>query len=555
MPPGASAIPHYYSCRENKSPDRGPNARVSSRKSSRRATRCRARGWPERIWMQFERRDGVHRIFIARPGLPAIILLVLIFGLFVAVVFVVLAGIVMSVDPDSDRRNFAGAGVRHRPVSVAAAAGVVGRRRGSCMPAGVLSCCLSGMRLHRDIRSGCRGPMRSKRTDLRPHGGKPMRTAAIVSAAVGIGAGLRRDPVSGQTANSPRQRRSAALAKLQPPVARPAARPRRRRNQRSAAALAFSQEPVFDVGHLRAPQGSLARATPTCRCAAAGRHCPATPSWRPARPDPPSRCCAAAGDHRGYCRRTSETGDAYDAVVTEGVKRFQMRHGLEPTGTRRPADLASAQRSGEAAHATARSLARTPRRHGFSVRSALRGRQYSGRIRRSGFRRQGRAALSRDCRQGRQAITDADGEHHVGHSQSDLDGAAVDHQERNHRPRCARIRATSAACTCRCWTASDRPIDPGSIDWSSDRSPNFTIRQDSGAWNALGNVKIDMPNPYSVYMHDTDSRKLFTADYRFLSHGCARVDNVRDLAAWLLSDVPKWSRAEIDAGHRDRTES
>jgi murein L,D-transpeptidase YcbB/YkuD len=49
-------------------------------------------------------------------------------------------------------------------------------------------------------------------------------------------------------------------------------------------------------------------------------------------------------------------------------------------------------------------------------------------------------------------------------------------------------------------------------------------------------------------MHDTDSRKLFTADYRFLSHGCARVDNVRDLAAWLLSDVPKWSRAEIDAG-------
>ena len=51
--------------------------------------------------------------------------------------------------------------------------------------------------------------------------------------------------------------------------------------------------------------------------------------------------------------------------------------------------------------------------------------------------------------------------------------------------------------------ARDEELSPQSIDWSSDRSPNFTIRQDSGSFNALGNVKIDMPNPYSVYMHDT----------------------------------------------------
>jgi L,D-transpeptidase YcbB len=57
-----------------------------------------------------------------------------------------------------------------------------------------------------------------------------------------------------------------------------------------------------------------------------------------------------------------------------------------------------------------------------------------------------------------------------------------------------------------------------------------------------------MPNPYSVYMHDTDTRKLFDRDYRFDSHGCTRVDNVRDLAAWILSDVSGWNRAAIDAG-------
>ena len=57
-----------------------------------------------------------------------------------------------------------------------------------------------------------------------------------------------------------------------------------------------------------------------------------------------------------------------------------------------------------------------------------------------------------------------------------------------------------------------------------------------------------MPNPYSVYMHDTTTRNLFANDYRFDSHGCTRVDNVRDLAAWILQDVPPWNRAAIDAG-------
>jgi L,D-transpeptidase YcbB len=97
--------------------------------------------------------------------------------------------------------------------------------------------------------------------------------------------------------------------------------------------------------------------------------------------------------------------------------------------------------------------------------------------------------------------------------------------------------------------AHDEEISPSSVDWSMGRSPNFTVRQDAGNWNALGNLKIDMPNPYSVYMHDTDARKLFADDYRFDSHGCTRVDNVRDLAAWILQDNPPgWDRAAIDAG-------
>jgi murein L,D-transpeptidase YcbB/YkuD len=95
--------------------------------------------------------------------------------------------------------------------------------------------------------------------------------------------------------------------------------------------------------------------------------------------------------------------------------------------------------------------------------------------------------------------------------------------------------------------AHDTPIDPHAVDWSGNHTPNFTVRQQNGTWNALGAVKIDMPNAYSVYMHDTNQRNLFNDDYRFDSHGCSRVDNVRDLAAWLLKDQPTWSRAAIDA--------
>ncbi len=95
--------------------------------------------------------------------------------------------------------------------------------------------------------------------------------------------------------------------------------------------------------------------------------------------------------------------------------------------------------------------------------------------------------------------------------------------------------------------ANDNTIDPHAVDWSGNHVPDVTVRQQSGAWNALGAVKIDMPNAYSVYMHDTNQHSLFSDDYRFDSHGCSRVDNVRDLAAWLLKDQPQWTRAAIDA--------
>lgn len=114
-------------------------------------------------------------------------------------------------------------------------------------------------------------------------------------------------------------------------------------------------------------------------------------------------------------------------------------------------------------------------------------------------------------------------------------------------PKMRRDPGYAARMHMRVLDGAGREVDPRSVDWNSDRAPNFTIRQDSGAWNALGAVRIDMPNPHSVYMHDTNHKEFFSADYRFQSSGCARVENPRDLAAWLLEETPGWSRRGIDA--------
>src|SRR5271155_3956584 len=99
---------------------------------------------------------------------------------------------------------------------------------------------------------------------------------------------------------------------------------------------------------------------------------------------------------------------------------------------------------------------------------------------------------------------------------------------------------------------SGQEINPRSVNWSTERAANYTLRQDSGAGNSLGSIRIGMPNKLAVYMHDTPSKGLFGADYRFLSHGCVRVQGVYDYAAWLLEGTPGgpvgvWDKAAMEA--------
>ncbi|MEM9330186.1 MAG: L,D-transpeptidase family protein [Pseudomonadota bacterium] len=95
------------------------------------------------------------------------------------------------------------------------------------------------------------------------------------------------------------------------------------------------------------------------------------------------------------------------------------------------------------------------------------------------------------------------------------------------------------------WNTKEE-IPPQSINWNSDEAVNYMFRQDPGKINAMGSVKINFPNPHAVYMHDTPQQSLFSKLLRFESSGCVRVQNVRDLIAWLADETPGWGRRQLE---------
>src|SRR5262249_36566494 len=89
-------------------------------------------------------------------------------------------------------------------------------------------------------------------------------------------------------------------------------------------------------------------------------------------------------------------------------------------------------------------------------------------------------------------------------------------------------------------------LTPAQINWYSEEAVNYRFKQDPGAMNSLGTMRINFPSAHGVYMHDTPFKNLFGEGDRFHSSGCMRVQEMRDLVYWVLSETPGWSRAEID---------
>jgi murein L,D-transpeptidase YcbB/YkuD len=72
----------------------------------------------------------------------------------------------------------------------------------------------------------------------------------------------------------------------------------------------------------------------------------------------------------------------------------------------------------------------------------------------------------------------------------------------------------------------------------------LSVTQQPGPGNALGQLKLDMPNPLAIYLHDTPSKALFDQKVRAYSHGCIRTDRPLELGARLLAGTD-WTAERI----------
>ena len=94
----------------------------------------------------------------------------------------------------------------------------------------------------------------------------------------------------------------------------------------------------------------------------------------------------------------------------------------------------------------------------------------------------------------------------------------------------------------------------------SYRGGQVSVRQLPGPRNALGRIKFLFPNDYSVYLHDTPSKSLFSASKRAFSHGCVRVDQPFGFAETVLNAaLPEgarrvWTEERLDGliGDKER---
>jgi murein L,D-transpeptidase YcbB/YkuD len=87
------------------------------------------------------------------------------------------------------------------------------------------------------------------------------------------------------------------------------------------------------------------------------------------------------------------------------------------------------------------------------------------------------------------------------------------------------------------------------VDWSTVSAEAFPFRlqQQPGPDNPLGRIKLDVPNRFDVYLHDTPSRTLFARPRRTASHGCIRVERADELAAYVLSDgTGRWTPERLE---------
>ncbi len=83
------------------------------------------------------------------------------------------------------------------------------------------------------------------------------------------------------------------------------------------------------------------------------------------------------------------------------------------------------------------------------------------------------------------------------------------------------------------WGPEAKRVDPAKVNWkkyaNNKKHIPYHFMQEPSYKNALGKIKFLFPNKYSVYIHDTPSKRLFFREVRAFSHGCMRIQKPREL--------------------------
>jgi L,D-transpeptidase YcbB len=95
--------------------------------------------------------------------------------------------------------------------------------------------------------------------------------------------------------------------------------------------------------------------------------------------------------------------------------------------------------------------------------------------------------------------------------------------------------------------------DPHYLERKGYVMVNGQVVQPAGPKNALGRIKMMLPNPHHVYLHDTPQKGYFKETSRTFSHGCVRVEKPFELASLALDD-PAWTtQALLDGAATGKT--
>lgn len=72
------------------------------------------------------------------------------------------------------------------------------------------------------------------------------------------------------------------------------------------------------------------------------------------------------------------------------------------------------------------------------------------------------------------------------------------------------------------------------------KSGAYRVSQEGGEANSMGRIVFRFANNFSVFLHDTSSKSVFSRSNRGVSHGCVRVQRPFDLAVFLLDEPDEW---------------